>query len=700
MSYTYGFFDAVDLGGGNFDRVYSSAEFSHYWALLVGDGVFGQPSTSLNVLAMEPVAMRVKVAPGTGWIKGHYLTVPDNMDEVILIPVANPSLPRIDSIIMALNNADRDMKLYVRSGTAAASPKPVTLQRDADVWELELAQITVAAGAGNISQTAIKDMRPDPNRCGIVTGLIDQFDVSGFFTAAQASFNEWFTNIQNQLGEDVAGNLLNLINGLDTRITTVEQKQTTVDTQLSSLGGRVSTNAYNIEVLGLMQAKQGKLPTLMKKAVVSTIAGSPNLIDYSGLVLNLSTFSSKVTTGGGKLELYPSMGPSMDSSLCFFRGKCIYTREKAVYEADDLTGANARALFQVAAAWDNNGQVVFYKASESLLYIVSLDYTNSESHGNFDLKIRSYDGSSLFVVASKPGLYNSNAGVHYKGVVFNGQYAYCCYYPGKSSSYGGGVLSLDGNWTGSAFSHRARSWVKSDTGVYFIADSFDNHSNNAGIGSFSGAAATLVAAQGEYNLRSGISFKGKAFFLGSSSNTVYIETGINVFKSQYVSGADSFLVIGGELYIVGTSSSNGWKYNPSSQSFTQDGTVWSKMGITSVLDAPIMVYGDYTGPMGLCCISSKRLLLNSNIAEGVVLLGDYDLGNFTTMELYVGLNLSGVKTYISLNGGSSWFEADSSTKTDGEWRFLFNRTVNTIIQLKITFPLTTANLDYIIGGVY
>lgn len=227
MSYTYGFFDAVDLGSGNYDRVYSSAEFSHYWALLVGDGVFGQPSTSLNVLAMEPVAMRVKVAPGTGWIKGHYLTVPDNMDEVIAVPVANPSLPRIDSIIMALDNTDRMMKLYVRSGTAAASPKAVTLQRDAGVWELELAQITVAAGAGNITQTAIKDMRPDPTRCGIVTGLIDQFDVSGFFTAAQASFNEWFADIQNQLGEDVAGNLLNLIQGLQDSKLDVSAKAST-----------------------------------------------------------------------------------------------------------------------------------------------------------------------------------------------------------------------------------------------------------------------------------------------------------------------------------------------------------------------------------------------------------------------------------------------------------------------------------------
>ena len=219
MSYKYGFFDSVDLGNGNYDRVYSSAEFSHYWALLVGNGVFIQPSTSLNVVATTPVSMRVKVLPGTGWIKGHYLTIPDNTDEFIVVPVADPSLPRIDSIIMALNNNDRDMKLYVRSGTAAVSPTAVTLQRDDDVWELELAQITLAAGAGNITQQSIRDMRTDPDRCGIVTGLIDQFDVSGFFTAAKASFDEWFEDVRVELGGDVAGNLYNRIDRLGTSTT-------------------------------------------------------------------------------------------------------------------------------------------------------------------------------------------------------------------------------------------------------------------------------------------------------------------------------------------------------------------------------------------------------------------------------------------------------------------------------------------------
>lgn len=292
MSYTYGFFDAVDLGGGNFDRVYSSAEFSHYWALLVGDGVFGQPSTSLNVLAMEPVAMRVKVSPGTGWIKGHYLTVPDNMDEVILVPVANPSLPRIDSIIMALNNADRDMKLYLRSGNAAASPKPVTLQRDADVWELELAQITVAAGAGNITQTAIKDMRTDPNRCGIVTGLIDQFDVSGFFTAAQASFNEWFTNIQNQLGEDVAGHLLNLIQGVSNDLSSFK---TQVEGDFQGVNQNLSQTNDKLKDLGKVKNTEGNLR--LYTPILEFIAAStpPSRTGSGGYDGNYPLFSPNCT---------------------------------------------------------------------------------------------------------------------------------------------------------------------------------------------------------------------------------------------------------------------------------------------------------------------------------------------------------------------------------------------------------------------
>lgn len=437
MSYTYGFFDAVDLGDGNYDRVYSSIEFSHYWALLVGDGVFGQPSTSLNVLAITPVAMSIKVSPGSGWIKGHYLTVPDNMDEVIAVPVANPSLPRIDSIIMALNNTDRDMKLYLRSGNAAASPKPVTLQRDADVWELELAQITVAAGAGNITQTAIKDMRTDPNRCGIVTGLIDQFDVSGFFTAAQASFNEWFANVQNQLGDDVAGNLLNLINGLDARVGTLETELQETNSSIQELNTQVSNQA------GLVKNSKDHLKryyNLIKMLNVSQMADvsthlcglSPDrekLVYYDGSFLQLidpqsrglSPKASVSLSSLNKLWVYNDLVLALESSGTLY----IYRLTKSSLTlAATKTGLGWNSTpnnaswyipkddpnWAMFCAEFSDGSTRAFKVNKSTLDVsqVSKHFTNSWSDTAYDLPY----GDSI--ITSNSGAFGSGTRYYYR----------------------------------------------------------------------------------------------------------------------------------------------------------------------------------------------------------------------------------------------------------------------------------------------
>ena len=369
MSYTYGFFDAVDLGSGNYDRVYSSAEFSHYWALLVGDGVFGQPSTSLNVLATTPVAMSVKVSPGTGWIKGHYLTVPDNMDEVIAVPVANPSLPRIDSIIMALNNTDRDMKLYVRSGTAAASPTAVTLQRDADVWELELAQITVAAGAGNITQQAIKDMRTDPDRCGIVTGLIDQFDVSGFFTAAQASFDEWFEDVKSQLGDDVAGNLLNLIQGL-------QESKLDVSAKASTSEATTGTNDTKyMTPLKVGQALDSKVAELW----------AIGDIRVSGRNLEVLT-SGKYLQCNGRV-FSPSSYPSLNQAIGGRFGYQAYRKNISTL----FTNVNSRNISMYSEALNDDGtQLLIGYSDNDVGYMAIVNLPNMTIARTYNLGSRYY----------------------------------------------------------------------------------------------------------------------------------------------------------------------------------------------------------------------------------------------------------------------------------------------------------------------
>lgn len=174
MAYTSGFFDANEIGEGVYDRVYSAADFAHYFSLLVGSGVFYLPTGGLKVTAEASPAMSVVVNPGNGWIEGYYITVPKNEEEHLVISVADALYSRIDSIIMGLTLDDRRVKLYVRSGTASSFPSPVDLIRNGSVQEYELAQILIEPGISSITNTNITDMRADSSRCGFVRSLVEK----------------------------------------------------------------------------------------------------------------------------------------------------------------------------------------------------------------------------------------------------------------------------------------------------------------------------------------------------------------------------------------------------------------------------------------------------------------------------------------------------------------------------------------------
>lgn len=231
MSYTSGFFDAMDLGGGNYDREYSAAVFAHYFSLLVKNGVFPDPSTGMQVKASSSPDMHVSVQPGSGWVNGYYITISDDGPEVLTVPTANPSLSRIDSVIMGLNYVDREVQLYIKSGAVSSSPSAVSLQRDNDLYEMELAQIAVGAGVASISQANITDMRQNTSRCGIVKGTIDQIDTTDLFAQYDDAFKTWFDDIQSQLSGNVATNLQNQINSLKTGKVNVSDKASTDQAQ-------------------------------------------------------------------------------------------------------------------------------------------------------------------------------------------------------------------------------------------------------------------------------------------------------------------------------------------------------------------------------------------------------------------------------------------------------------------------------------
>lgn len=221
MSYKSGFFNATE-SGGVYDRVYDASDFAHYFSLFVGNGVFAKSASNLQVLA-DGSGMTVSIQPGNGWINGYYLTLESGTTESLTIPTANATLNRIDSVIMGLDFTQRQISLYIRSGSVSAQPVAVSLQRNTEKYELELAQITVAAGASVITQSVVKDMREDSTRCGIVKGLIDEIDTTAlfaqydqkfveFYSTSKTAFDTWFANLQYVLDGDVAGHLQNEIN--------------------------------------------------------------------------------------------------------------------------------------------------------------------------------------------------------------------------------------------------------------------------------------------------------------------------------------------------------------------------------------------------------------------------------------------------------------------------------------------------------
>ncbi|MBQ0112139.1 MAG: hypothetical protein KBT03_03325 [Bacteroidales bacterium] len=183
-----GFFDA-NLVGEEYDRVYLAQEFAAYFASFIGNGVFANKSDELQVLAMPTPAMQVTVKGGQGWINGYWY---ENTDDLYLpIDVADGVLNRIDIVVLRLGFSERAMWVEVKKGSTAVNPVAPDIVRNADYYELKLAEIYVGAGAIRITQANITDTRMDQAVCGWVTGLVEQLDTTTLFNQFEAYFTEF-----------------------------------------------------------------------------------------------------------------------------------------------------------------------------------------------------------------------------------------------------------------------------------------------------------------------------------------------------------------------------------------------------------------------------------------------------------------------------------------------------------------------------
>jgi hypothetical protein len=211
------------------DRKYNAADWANYFKPLFVSGVFNG-----DLFVSAGTGMQVVVATGYAWLEGYGYN--NTEDLVIDLEVASGNLNRYDAIKVKLDLSARTITAYADKGGNAAAPTQPTNERSDTVFEITLAEIYIAAGTTQITQSMITDTRMISSKCGWVTGSVDQID----FTKVDAQFKQffkekiaqieadvtefeaWVETIKGILGEEAAGELLLMIEDLQGRVTTLE----------------------------------------------------------------------------------------------------------------------------------------------------------------------------------------------------------------------------------------------------------------------------------------------------------------------------------------------------------------------------------------------------------------------------------------------------------------------------------------------
>lgn len=176
-----------DEGLPLYDRAVDSSFLRRVFAQYFSDGVFYKPTSALQVVA--DTGMQVAVEPGCCHIQGA-IGIEDSRRTLVV--QAAETLDRIDTVVarLDLSLAARSIDLYIVKGTAAASPQPPALTRDATVWELGLADLFVAKNSSVVSQQRITDTRLDPERCGLVAQTIGALDTEPYYAQMDALIDD------------------------------------------------------------------------------------------------------------------------------------------------------------------------------------------------------------------------------------------------------------------------------------------------------------------------------------------------------------------------------------------------------------------------------------------------------------------------------------------------------------------------------
>lgn len=247
MADSYGLFWNSDSG----DRKYDAQSFEKWLKKFFTSGVF---EGDLQVLASS--GMTVQVQTGYSNVNGKVGLFESATN--VTLSAANSRYPRIDTIIIERNDANRVIQIDKVTGAyTGENPQPTAPIWDETqgIYQLVLAQIYVGAGVSSISQEDITDKRTDTNVCGYIAGTVNEMDFSQFtaqfeqyfetwqsgqetalaawqenrednyeawYSMQQTSFLNWVREMQEAMGEDPSSAIIALTQELDERLGLLE----------------------------------------------------------------------------------------------------------------------------------------------------------------------------------------------------------------------------------------------------------------------------------------------------------------------------------------------------------------------------------------------------------------------------------------------------------------------------------------------
>lgn len=227
MSVTCGFYNSIDG-----DRRYNAEQLTSLVDGIIRDGVFMGIGDALIVSAST--GMNVIVGTGRAWFNSTW-THNDSLLPLAVDP-AEMILNRIDAVVLEVNRSMdvRENTIKMVKGTPASVPVPPTLIKSELVNQYALAHVYVGAGVTQITAANITN-KVGTDDCPFVTGILQTLNLTALLAQWDGEFHDILNLRDSQFANLLSSSETQFANMINTQNTQFTNMLNTRDTEFANM---------------------------------------------------------------------------------------------------------------------------------------------------------------------------------------------------------------------------------------------------------------------------------------------------------------------------------------------------------------------------------------------------------------------------------------------------------------------------------